>query len=395
MFLRLLRAVLSDGGSSGSLFLPESVPALVSFASQGAWPSSLRYSPLSPWKTPPTAPATCPSAARPQMALSEGVYYSLLCGDERHPRRIRRGSRGRSADWQPAYAEMFGRQPVRRRVLAMGGGHSGGPSETARRVGRARPGPRRRLRDVQPSRHDPRGARRVSEATFVVNPRYGHNVLVGACMGEIRLRWHEDFELNRSDLSCIDDRMPWKSDADFSGMRHLQAVELERDGQNRRKFQWLFATEYAAVVRATCTGAARPRGGRGDHPGCVRPAPPTLDQGARLRSPGAWVRRVAIRLAIRHARREQRRSRSHAGRPPPNPPDPASTRGGDDELLEAIRHLSPQQRAVVVLFYYEDRPMAEIAEILDCSPSTGWVHLHRARKRLASLLNEEVGSDVG
>jgi RNA polymerase sigma factor (sigma-70 family) len=62
--------------------------------------------------------------------------------------------------------------------------------------------------------------------------------------------------------------------------------------------------------------------------------------------------------------------------------------------MAAIKALPPRQRSVIVLFYYEDRPMEDIARILDCSPSTGWVHLHRARKRLGALLTEEVGNDV-
>ena len=71
-------------------------------------------------------------------------------------------------------------------------------------------------------------------------------------------------------------------------------------------------------------------------------------------------------------------------------PDPEM----DVDLLNAIKSLPPQQRSVIVLFYYEDRPMDEIAQILGFSPSTGWVHLHRARKRLGALLTEEVGNDV-
>jgi RNA polymerase sigma factor (sigma-70 family) len=73
-------------------------------------------------------------------------------------------------------------------------------------------------------------------------------------------------------------------------------------------------------------------------------------------------------------------------------PSPAATL--DPELTAAIRSLPAQQRAVVVLFYFEDRPMEEIAEIVGCSVSTGWVHLHRARKRLGTLLSEEVTNDV-
>jgi RNA polymerase sigma-70 factor (ECF subfamily) len=45
---------------------------------------------------------------------------------------------------------------------------------------------------------------------------------------------------------------------------------------------------------------------------------------------------------------------------------------GAPEVLAAVRRLAPEQRAVVVLFSFEDRPMAEIADILGCSESTGW-----------------------
>ena len=70
------------------------------------------------------------------------------------------------------------------------------------------------------------------------------------------------------------------------------------------------------------------------------------------------------------------------------PPTPAP------EVLAAVRRLAPGQRAVVVLFYLEDRPMAEIAEILGIKESTGWSQLHTARKHLAAALDQEV-SDVG
>jgi RNA polymerase sigma-70 factor (ECF subfamily) len=63
-------------------------------------------------------------------------------------------------------------------------------------------------------------------------------------------------------------------------------------------------------------------------------------------------------------------------------------------VLAAVRRLAPKQRAVVVLFYFEDRPMAEIAEIVGCSESTGWSQLHTARRHLAATLSEEVTDDV-
>ncbi len=113
---------------------------------------------------------------------------------------------------------------------------------------------------------------------------------------------------------------------------------------------------------------------------------------SRYEQPDAWVRRVAIRLASRTAKRERMRSvlegrfrLVEATLEPDEPP-------GD--VLKAVRRLPPTQRAAVVLFYVEDRPIAEIAELLDCAPSTARVHLFKARQRLATMLNEEVGDVV-
>ncbi|HWJ81187.1 MAG TPA: sigma-70 family RNA polymerase sigma factor [Nocardioides sp.] len=117
---------------------------------------------------------------------------------------------------------------------------------------------------------------------------------------------------------------------------------------------------------------------------------------SRLRDfdrPDLWVRRVAIRKAQREAARRTRRvvlEQSSATVPLVEDgvtlPDP--------ELIAAIQALPAKQRAIVVLFYLEDRPMAEVADLVGCSTSTGFVHLHHARKRLAAALGEEVDSDV-
>ncbi len=42
----------------------------------------------------------------------------------------------------------------------------------------------------------------------------------------------------------------------------------------------------------------------------------------------------------------------------------------------------------MALYYLEDLPISEVAEILACSESTVKVHLHKARKRLADRLGE-------
>jgi RNA polymerase sigma-70 factor, ECF subfamily len=106
---------------------------------------------------------------------------------------------------------------------------------------------------------------------------------------------------------------------------------------------------------------------------------------SRYEQPGAWVRRVAIRLATRAARRERRRPMVE------HQSDlPLTLAAQDVDLLGAIRQLPPQQRAAVALFYFEDRPLVEVAHILGCSHAAAKVHVFNARKRLALLLEEEV-----
>ena len=108
--------------------------------------------------------------------------------------------------------------------------------------------------------------------------------------------------------------------------------------------------------------------------------------------PDLWVRRVALRDAQRERRRGWKRPEVEASAAPP-----VSVAGPGDhrsDVLAAVATLAPKQRAIVVLFYFEDRPMDEIAEIVGCSTSTGWSQLHNARKRLALTLAEEVADDV-
>jgi DNA-directed RNA polymerase specialized sigma24 family protein len=60
-----------------------------------------------------------------------------------------------------------------------------------------------------------------------------------------------------------------------------------------------------------------------------------------------------------------------------------------------VHSLPTMQRATTVLFYFEDRPVAEIVDILGISEGSVKVHLHRARLRLAERLDEVVSDDAG
>ena len=55
---------------------------------------------------------------------------------------------------------------------------------------------------------------------------------------------------------------------------------------------------------------------------------------------------------------------------------------------EALRQLTPQDRAILTLHYQEGRSYEEIAAILDSPMGTVKTHLYRARERLKTMMNE-------
>jgi RNA polymerase sigma factor (sigma-70 family) len=105
---------------------------------------------------------------------------------------------------------------------------------------------------------------------------------------------------------------------------------------------------------------------------------------SRYERPGAWVRRVAVRLAMRSIRRDQLWARVREGFLPSTP-----ARSSRFDVDGAIRRLPASQRAAIVLHYYEDRPLAEVAMILGCAEPTARVHLHHGRNRMRELLGED------
>jgi len=68
-------------------------------------------------------------------------------------------------------------------------------------------------------------------------------------------------------------------------------------------------------------------------------------------------------------------------------PEDATMRGELDRLLaKGLEALSPEQRVVVELTFYQERSYHEIAEITRCPVNTVKTRMFHARKRLAPLL---------
>lgn len=99
--------------------------------------------------------------------------------------------------------------------------------------------------------------------------------------------------------------------------------------------------------------------------------------------PGAWVRRVAIRKLMRVQHREIRRRDAERGIQPSSVAEPA-----DVDVMRALQQVPVRQRTALVLYYFEDLSIHDVAEVLGCSASTAAVHVHRGRARMGSLLQE-------
>lgn len=158
-------------------------------------------------------------------------------------------------------------------------------------------------------------------------------------------------------------------------------------------FEALFVREYPKMVAL----AAAVSGSRIHAEDIAQEALSRLDrswqQVAGYDRPGAWLRRVTINLALSQKRRlvAETKARLRLGAPESTLP-PALP--ADEALWATVRALPPMQRAVVALHFLEDRSLEEIAEILDVSPSTARVHLHRARQTLRERLTDQRREDA-
>ncbi|MFF3390909.1 SigE family RNA polymerase sigma factor [Streptomyces sp. NPDC002669] len=112
---------------------------------------------------------------------------------------------------------------------------------------------------------------------------------------------------------------------------------------------------------------------------------------SKLGNPAAYAQTVLVRVFLAHQRK-----RSAGERPSDDLPEgPGASTQGDSPLrltlLDALRKLPAKDRAVVVLRYWEDRSVAETADVLDVSSAAVRTRSTRALARLRALLGDSIG----
>ena len=114
---------------------------------------------------------------------------------------------------------------------------------------------------------------------------------------------------------------------------------------------------------------------------------PTLRDSERFE---AWLRRLVVNACFTEARTERRwaarvRVLSSTNRVEPDVARSVATR---DELEDAFRRLTPDQRAVVVLHHHLGYPLTEIAATLGIPAGTARSRLHQAVRQLRAALDD-------
>jgi RNA polymerase sigma-70 factor (ECF subfamily) len=108
-----------------------------------------------------------------------------------------------------------------------------------------------------------------------------------------------------------------------------------------------------------------------------------LRRGAEIRDVRRWVWRAAFRIAAGDLKRE-------AGlRHGPLPDVAIQHPEVDEQLLDALQRLTSHQRLVIILHYYADCPVSEIAHRTGMNQLAVRAHLSRGRKRIRALLGED------
>ena len=119
-----------------------------------------------------------------------------------------------------------------------------------------------------------------------------------------------------------------------------------------------------------------------------------------MESPGGWVHRVGINLAISRGRRQTSERRAHrrirADRTATHP-GPAGAPVGDSDLQQALLDLGPDERAVIVLRFYADLSVAQVSDVLAIPEGTVKTRTRTglAALRQAGLVEGESSDELG
>ena len=114
----------------------------------------------------------------------------------------------------------------------------------------------------------------------------------------------------------------------------------------------------------------------------------------RFEALDGYVRQTVVRAFLDERRRPWRREYATGPESPvfdvPSAGGAAAGEGEREILLEALSRIPKRRRAVIVLRYWEDLSVEQVAEMLDCSPGTVRSQASRGLADLRAALGEDL-----
>jgi RNA polymerase sigma-70 factor (ECF subfamily) len=111
----------------------------------------------------------------------------------------------------------------------------------------------------------------------------------------------------------------------------------------------------------------------------------------------AWLRRLTVRACYKVARKERRQTlvalRGVTSAGPTGAQDATADVAERDWVLDELGRIHIDQRAVIVLHYFVDLPIAEVAEIIGIPYGTAASRLHRGLAAMRESMRAGPGAD--
>ena len=105
-----------------------------------------------------------------------------------------------------------------------------------------------------------------------------------------------------------------------------------------------------------------------------------------------WVCRIAYRESLNRLKRQQPHYVDIDNLPAIEDDEEELSTGREERIAlmeEAIDDLPSDEQLLIHLYYYEDRPLRDIAYIMDAEPNALATRLHRIRKKLLRMIKQK------
>ncbi|MBX3119333.1 MAG: sigma-70 family RNA polymerase sigma factor [Fimbriimonadaceae bacterium] len=101
-----------------------------------------------------------------------------------------------------------------------------------------------------------------------------------------------------------------------------------------------------------------------------------------------WLFRIAVNRSIQETRKQKHRPRTTELDEAIAQSIQESPISSDPRVETAMAQLVPQDRAILILFYWEELSLNEIADSIGCNANAAKTRLYRARERFRALYEE-------